>query len=186
MTGAPSETNQSMWRCVPGSAFFHPYECNAGDLQGPSPLNTYPVDTGVGGTVTPTLGITVGSVGASFGSFVAGTAATYSSSTAISVTSTAAGATLSAVDTDTAHPGDLVNGTFALATPLQVAATNAANPLPTFQALSGTPITILTYSGPVSNDPVTVDFQQAISATQPLRSGTYSKVVLLTLSTGTP
>ncbi len=32
-TGAPSETNQSMWRCVPGSSFFKPYECNAGDLQ---------------------------------------------------------------------------------------------------------------------------------------------------------
>ena len=31
-SGAPSETNQSMWRCVPGSAFYKPYECNAGDL----------------------------------------------------------------------------------------------------------------------------------------------------------
>jgi len=34
-SGAPSETNQSMWRCVAGSAFFHPYACNAGDLQYP-------------------------------------------------------------------------------------------------------------------------------------------------------
>jgi Asp-tRNA(Asn)/Glu-tRNA(Gln) amidotransferase A subunit family amidase len=33
ISGVPSETNQSMWRCVPGSAFFEPYECNAGDLQ---------------------------------------------------------------------------------------------------------------------------------------------------------
>jgi amidase len=32
-SGAPSETNQSMWRCVPGSAFFSPYDCNAGDLE---------------------------------------------------------------------------------------------------------------------------------------------------------
>jgi amidase len=31
-SGAPSETNQSMWRCVDGSAFFNPYDCNAGDL----------------------------------------------------------------------------------------------------------------------------------------------------------
>ncbi|MCW2969879.1 MAG: hypothetical protein JWO23_1006 [Solirubrobacterales bacterium] len=31
-SGAPSETNQSMWRCVPGSAFSKPYECNAGEL----------------------------------------------------------------------------------------------------------------------------------------------------------
>jgi amidase len=34
-SGAPSETNQSMWRCVAGSAFFSPYECNAGDLANP-------------------------------------------------------------------------------------------------------------------------------------------------------
>jgi amidase len=41
-SGAPSETNQSMWRCVPGSAFFSPYECNAGDLENPFPLNVFP------------------------------------------------------------------------------------------------------------------------------------------------
>jgi NADH dehydrogenase FAD-containing subunit len=33
ITGAPSETFQSDWRCVPGSSFFKPYECNAGDLE---------------------------------------------------------------------------------------------------------------------------------------------------------
>jgi amidase len=32
-SGAPSETNQSMWRCVPGSAFSKPYACNAGELE---------------------------------------------------------------------------------------------------------------------------------------------------------
>jgi amidase len=30
--GSPSQTNQSMWRCVPGSSFFKPYECNIGEL----------------------------------------------------------------------------------------------------------------------------------------------------------
>jgi amidase len=35
-SGAPSETNQSMWRCVLGSSFFKPYECNAGDLESES------------------------------------------------------------------------------------------------------------------------------------------------------
>ncbi len=29
---APSFTNPSMWRCVPGSTFFSPYNCNPGDL----------------------------------------------------------------------------------------------------------------------------------------------------------
>ena len=32
-SGAPSETNQSMWRCVTGSSFFRPYECNAGEFE---------------------------------------------------------------------------------------------------------------------------------------------------------
>ncbi len=42
-SGAPSETNQSMWRCVPGSAFYKPYECNAGDLHNP-PLDSFTFD----------------------------------------------------------------------------------------------------------------------------------------------
>lgn len=32
-SGAPSEIDQSMWRCVPGSSFFKPYECNVGELE---------------------------------------------------------------------------------------------------------------------------------------------------------
>jgi amidase len=31
--GAPSQTNQSMWRCVAGSSFFKPYACNIGELE---------------------------------------------------------------------------------------------------------------------------------------------------------
>jgi amidase len=31
-SGVWSETNQSMWRCVPGASFYKPYECNAGEL----------------------------------------------------------------------------------------------------------------------------------------------------------
>jgi amidase len=31
-SGAPSETNQSMFRCVVGSSFFKPYDCNPGEL----------------------------------------------------------------------------------------------------------------------------------------------------------
>jgi Asp-tRNA(Asn)/Glu-tRNA(Gln) amidotransferase A subunit family amidase len=30
---APSWTNPSMWRCVPGSTFFSPHHCHPGDLQ---------------------------------------------------------------------------------------------------------------------------------------------------------
>jgi amidase len=37
LSGAPSETNQSMFRCVPGSAFFKAYDCNAGELENQLP-----------------------------------------------------------------------------------------------------------------------------------------------------
>jgi hypothetical protein len=33
LSGAPSETDQSMFRCVPGSSFFKPYDCNPGELE---------------------------------------------------------------------------------------------------------------------------------------------------------
>ncbi|HLH14485.1 MAG TPA: amidase family protein, partial [Solirubrobacteraceae bacterium] len=36
-SGAPSETNQSMFRCVPGSAFFKPYDCNPGERENKLP-----------------------------------------------------------------------------------------------------------------------------------------------------
>ncbi len=37
LSGAPSETNQSMFRCVPGSAFFKVYDCNPGELENQLP-----------------------------------------------------------------------------------------------------------------------------------------------------
>ena len=45
---------------------------------------------------------------------------------------------------------------------------------------------MLTYAGPVSNDPVTVAFKQAIGANDALRTGTYSKTLTFTLSTTNP
>ena len=41
-------------------------------------------------------------------------------------------------------------------------------------------------TAPVSNDPVTIAFAQHIDATDPLRTGTYSKTLTFTLSTTTP
>ena len=73
VTGAPSMTNQSMWRCIEGSAFYHPYACNAGEVGTPSaagPTGTA-VDGDVGGTVPATLSLTLGAP-ASFGAVHAG------------------------------------------------------------------------------------------------------------------
>ena len=43
-----------------------------------------------------------------------------------------------------------------------------------------------TWSGPVSNDAVTIAFKQHIGATEPLRTGAYSKTLTFTLSTTSP
>jgi hypothetical protein len=82
----------------------------------------------------------------------------------------------------------LVNGAFSLATPVQVAARNAANPNSPFAPLTGnsSPLTLLTYGGPVANDAVTIALKQPIGALEPLRTGTYSKTLTFTLSTTTP
>ncbi len=37
LSGAPSETNQSMFRCVLGSAFYKAYDCNPGELENQPP-----------------------------------------------------------------------------------------------------------------------------------------------------
>ena len=49
-----------------------------------------------------------------------------------------------------------------------------------------TPLTLLTYAGPVSADPVTIGLKQTIGANESLRTGTYSKTLTFTLSTTTP
>jgi hypothetical protein len=52
--------------------------------------------------------------------------------------------------------------------------------------VSGAPLTLLTYSGPVSADPAAVRFSQDVGANDPLRTGTYAKTLTFTLSTTTP
>ncbi len=50
----------------------------------------------------------------------------------------------------------------------------------------GSGLNLLTYSGPVSNDQVALQFSQAIGANDALRTGTYSKTLTFTLSTTNP
>ena len=52
--------------------------------------------------------------------------------------------------------------------------------------MSGSPLGLLAYAGPISNDAVTLQFRQAIGQTDPLRTGTYSKTLTFTLSTTNP
>ena len=138
---------------------------------------------GVGGTVPATLSLTLGAP-ATFGPFTPGVDRTYDASTTATVISTAGDATLSVSDASANATGRLVNGAFALSEPLQAKANlGAFAPLST---VAGAPLLLLTYSGPVSNDVVTIGLRQHIAANQVLRTGRYSKTLTFTLSTTTP
>ena len=110
----------------------------------------------------------------------------YVATSSATVLSTAGDAALSVVDPSATAPGHLVNGTFVLPQPLSARALNAANTGSMFGTVSGTPLTLLTYGAPVSNDAVTLEFKQPIAANDALRTGTYAKTLTYTLSTTTP
>ena len=134
-------------------------------------------------SVPATLSLSIGG-NASFGTFSPGVGRSYDAGTAATVISTAADATLAITDPSATATGRLANGSFALTEPLQVRAGSG-----TFAPLSttaSTPLTLLTYSQPVSNDPFTIAFRQHIAATDALRTGNYSKAVTFTLTTTTP
>jgi amidase len=148
--------------------FAYAFEAKAKGRVAP-PLDVTPVlpfatTTGgtVGGTVPATLSLTLGAP-ASFGAFTPGVTRDYTATTNANVVSTAGDAALSVSD-----PGRLGNGAFTLAQPLQVELSKAS------------------WTGPVSNDPVTVTFKQRITSTEPLRTGTYSRTLTFTLSTTSP
>jgi len=117
---------------------------------------------GAGGTVPATLALSLGAP-AGFGAFVPGVAKTYTATTTATVTSTAGDAALTF-----GGPDHLSNGAFSLPQALQVV---------------GAP---KSWSGPVSNDVSTLEFRQAIGATDALRTGSYSTTLTFTLSTTNP
>ncbi|WP_028064282.1 Ig-like domain-containing protein [Solirubrobacter soli] len=139
----------------------------------------------VTGAVPATLALTVGAP-ASFGAFTPGIAKTYTATTTANVVSTAGDAVLSVVDPSATAPGHLVNGAFVLPSALQARARNAANTGTAFNTVSGSPLNLLAWSAPISNDAVTLEFAQPVAANDALRTGTYAKTLTFTLSTTTP
>ena len=141
----------------------------------------------VGGTVPATLSLSLGAP-ATFGAFTPGVARIYEAATTANVISTAGDAALSVADPSSNATGRLVNGTFSLPSPMAVKAASAGGTGSAFAPVGGSanPTTVLTYGGPVSNDAVTLSFQQAIGSSDPLRTGSYSKTLTFTLSTTTP
>ncbi|HWK29710.1 MAG TPA: hypothetical protein VNS09_24300 [Solirubrobacter sp.] len=156
------------------------YDANGGCLP-------YGVDVpgSVGGDVGATLSLTLGAP-ATFGVFTPGVSRTYLASTTANVISTAGDAALSVTDPSTTAPGRLVNGTFALRLGLQAQATSPLGASAGFGSISGSPLSLLTYDGPVANDAVALQFRQSIGDTDPLRTGAYSKTLTFTLATTNP
>ena len=55
-----------------------------------------------------------------------------------------------------------------------------------FAPVTGTPVSLHTWAGPISNDQLNLKFKQSIGASEALRTGSYAKPLTLTLSTTTP
>ena len=55
-----------------------------------------------------------------------------------------------------------------------------------FAPVGAAPLSLLTYSAPVSNDTVTIGFKQPVAANDALRTGSYAKTLTFTLSTTNP
>jgi endonuclease/exonuclease/phosphatase family metal-dependent hydrolase len=136
----------------------------------------------VSGTVPATLALTLGTPGA-FGAFVPGEARDYSAAMTATVTSTGAEAQLSVLDPNSTATGRLVNGSYALAQPLQVNTNNG-----TFAPLrtDNGPLGLRSWIGPVSKEGVALGFKQTIAAGEGLRTGAYAKTLTFTLSTTAP
>jgi LmbE family N-acetylglucosaminyl deacetylase len=141
----------------------------------------------VGGTVPATLSLTLGPA-ASFGAFTPGIAKDYFAQTSANVISTAGDALLSVADPSSVATGHLVNGAFSLPQPLNARATKAGTTGTAFNPVgsSASPLNLLTWNAPVSNDAVTIEFKQSIGANDALRTGSYSKTLTFTLSTTMP
>jgi hypothetical protein len=139
-------------------------------------------EQGVGGSVPATLALTLGNP-ATFGAFTPGVARDYTATTTANVVSTAGDATLTVADPSATHTGHLVNGSFFLPQKLQA---NAQNGTYAPVGSAANPTVLHTYSGPVSNDQVTIGLKQSIGTHDALRTGAYSKTLTYTLSTTTP
>ena len=73
-------------------------------------------------------------------------------------------------DPSSVGTGHLVNGTFVLPEPLQARARNAANTGTAYNNV-GSDLNLLTWSGPVSNDAVNLEFSPARQGQRPAAHG---------------
>jgi PKD repeat protein len=151
------------------------------------PVGDNTEEVGVGGVVPGVLSLDI-TGSANFGTFMPGVTRDYTTSLAATATSSATAAELTVRDPSSQSAGHLVNGTHALASPLQVRATDATHPDSAFAPLSesGARLSLLAFPTPVSGHPLTIGFKQSIAASEQLVTGGYGKTVVFTLSATTP
>jgi hypothetical protein len=148
------------------------------------------VEGDVGGEAPATLAMDLGTP-APLGPFLPGVPRDYTTTLVATVLSTAADATLTVADASDTETGHLVNGTWALPQALQAAGASDndfghGSGAAAAVGGSASPTTLVTYDGPVTNDPATVTFTQSIGETDALRTGSYAKTLTFTLSTTNP
>ena len=168
--------------------------CTTTDLAGRSDSASFVVNVlppehpgDVTGTVPATLALTLGTP-AAFGAFTPGVARDYTALMTANVISTAGDALLSVADPSATATGHLTNGAFSLPSALQAKASSGSGTGAAAANVGGSaaPTSLLTWSNPTSNDPVSLTFSQHVGASDALRTGTYSKTLTFTLSTTTP
>ncbi|HEV3093341.1 MAG TPA: choice-of-anchor Q domain-containing protein [Solirubrobacteraceae bacterium] len=161
----------------------------------PSAVVEASVGVGVEGKVpfTQTLATTCSPV--VLGPFHPGKTQEYNNTCGLKATSTAAESKLVAEDASATNRGHLVQvythgalkETYFLPEPLETnAATSPQGGIGGVLTSLVTPVTLLTYAKPFSEDEVTVKFNQKIGLHDHLHTGTYAKMITLTLSTTTP
>ncbi len=168
----------------------HPDNDGTGESDHDPPVITFDLAKGasvttpgdVTGNVPATLALTLGTPIA-LGTFTPGVAMDYTTSTVATVTSTGADAALSVLDASNTATGHLVNGTYALASPLQINADGGA--FAPLRSDNG-PLALTSWTTPITNRAVNVGFKQTIGANEGLRTGAYAKTLTFTLSTTTP
>ena len=135
-----------------------------------------------------TLSLTLGTP-ATFGAFTPGITKTYESATTANVISTAGDATAERRRPERDRhrpPGQRRVLPAAAAAGPRAQRRQHRHGVQQRRLQSASPLNLLTYSGPISNDAVALQFSQLINATDALRTGSYSKTLTFTLSTTTP
>ena len=132
----------------------------------------------VGGTVPPTLSLTLGA-GAAFGAFTPGVARDYFATTTATVTSTAGDAALIVLD-----PSSFAHEQAGQRLPR--AGAGAAGQKQRRRLPDDAAPAVRFWGGPTSGEAVPIQFRQSIGANEPLRTGSYGKTLTFTLSTTNP